>query len=165
MTMKAVAPILLLAVLSVGCVERAEQKRILVIDKVSCNLSFANEKIERNYGMMDLMAPGNQMRSLGGYKKECAENGYSIEKDGEKVSEVEAISKKCDLEYNPVESADLDQFLSKGGKIVSTSEFSGAVIVFDSSGREQPGNGCTGKEYVIEGPVSAYSHIAVSERL
>jgi hypothetical protein len=161
--MKVAAPFFLLAVLSFGCTEKSEQKRVLVIDKVSCNLGFANEKIESNYGMMDLMVPGNRMRSLGGYKSECADKGYSVEKDGEKVSEVEAISKKCDLEYNPIESTYLDQFLSKGGKIVSTSEFSGKVAVFDNSGRTQPGNGCNGKEYIIEGPVSAYSHMATSE--
>lgn len=161
--MRVAAPIFLLTALSFGCAEKVEQKRILVIDKVSCNIGFANAKIENNYGMVDLLIPGNQMRSLGGYKSECAEKGYSVEKDGEKVSEVAAISKKCDLEYTPVESADLDQFLSKGGKIVSTTEFSGTVAVFDSSGREQPDNGCTGKEYVIEGPVSAYSHMAATE--
>lgn len=152
------ATLIILALASTGCVEKTEQRRVIVIDKVSCNIQHANERRENSYGMIDLLAPGNMMRSLGGYKTECEEKGYTYIKNGPDMSEVEAISRKCEEEYSPKDTEELNLILSNGGKVVSSTEFSGAVSVYDYSGNTQPGNDCIGKEYILEGPASLFDN-------
>jgi len=133
-----------------------KQKRFTTFNLVKCNIDHVNNLIEESDSMLEGIG-GMGISWITGFKKDCAGGkSYRPSINGTLMSEVEAISAKCEQgEENMVLKSDIDRLLNEGGKIISSSPISKSVTIYSKGNRQQPGNICAGKEYVVEAPISA----------
>ena len=91
-----------------------------------------------------------------GIKRECADEGYGLNKGDESLSEVDAIFSACNNKYVTTHMKEvIDSILEKGGKIISSSPIDTSISVYRGDNL-QPGNKCLGREYFLEAPEKVF---------